>query len=89
MTLDNTRVKKWNDLANAFLRQYKLNIDIYPDRTSLMVMEKGNKETVREYTHRWKNKAMHVQLLLLKKEVILFANTFKSPYYEYLMGSSA
>ena len=54
-----------------------------------MVMEKGNKETVREYTHRWKNKAMHVQLLLLKKEVILFANTFKSLYYEYLMGSSA
>jgi hypothetical protein len=32
MTLDNTRVKKWNDLANAFLRQYKFNIDIAPDR---------------------------------------------------------
>ena len=53
-------------------------------------MEKGNKETMREYAHRWKNKALHVQPSLLKKEMVtLFANAFKSPYYEYLMGSSA
>jgi hypothetical protein len=51
MTLDNTRVKKWSDLTDAFLRQYKFNIKIAPDRTSLIVMEKGNKETVREYAH--------------------------------------
>ena len=35
-----------------------------------------------------KNKAMHVYLSLLEKEMVtIFANTFKSPYYEYLMGS--
>ena len=56
---------------------------------SLMVMDKRNKETVREYTHRWKNKAMHVQPPLLEKEMVnLFANNFKSPYYEHLMGCS-
>jgi hypothetical protein len=60
MSLDNTRVKKWSDLVDAFLRQYKFNIDIVLDWTSLIVMEKGNKETVRGYAHRWKNKAMHV-----------------------------
>jgi hypothetical protein len=52
MTLDNTRIKKWSDLANAFLRQYKFNIDIIPNRMSLIIMEKSNKETVREYAHR-------------------------------------
>ena len=90
MTLDNTRVKKWSDLVDAFLRKYKFNIDIALDQTSLMVMEKGNNETMREYAHRWKNKALHLQPSLLEKEMVtLFANTFKSPYYEYLMGSSA
>jgi hypothetical protein len=75
-------------LADAFLKQYKFNIDIALDRTSLMIIEKNNKETVREYARRWKNKALHVQLPLLEKEMVtLIANTFKSPYYEYLMGS--
>jgi len=33
---------------------------------------------------------MHVQPPLLKNEMVtLFTNTFKSPYYEYLIGSSA
>ena len=55
-----------------------------------MVMEIGNKEIVMEYAYRWKNKAMHVQPPLLKNEMVtLFTNTFKSPYYEYLIGSSA
>jgi hypothetical protein len=36
-----------------------------------------------------KTKATHVQLPLLEKEMVsLFANTFKSPCYEHLMGSS-
>jgi hypothetical protein len=54
MTLDNTKVKKWSDLANAFLKQYNFNIDIDSDRTSLMVMENSNKETIWECTHMWK-----------------------------------
>ena len=36
------------------------NIYIALDWTSLMVMKKSNKETIREYAYRWKNKAMHV-----------------------------
>jgi len=87
MTLDNTKVKKWSDLADAFLKQYNFNIDIDSDRTSLMVMKKSNKETIWEYAHRWKNKAMHVQPPLLEKKMVtLFANTFKSLYYKHLMG---
>jgi hypothetical protein len=89
MTLDNTRVKKWSDLTDAFLRQYKFNIEMASDRTSLIVMEKGNNEIVREYAHRWKNKVLHVHSPLLEKEMVtLFTNTFKSPSYKYLIGSS-
>jgi hypothetical protein len=47
MILDNTRVKKWSDLDDDFLKQYKFNIYITSDQTSLMVMEKSNKEIVR------------------------------------------
>jgi hypothetical protein len=35
MRLDNTKVKKWKDLVDAFMRQYKFNIDVGPDRLSL------------------------------------------------------
>jgi hypothetical protein len=31
MTLDNTRVKKWSDLVDDFLKEYKFNIDIALD----------------------------------------------------------
>ena len=39
MRLDNTKVKKWKDLVDAFMRQYKFNIDMGLDRLSLQVME--------------------------------------------------
>jgi hypothetical protein len=40
MKLDNAKVKKWKDLDEAFLKQYKFNLEIAPNRTSLMLMEK-------------------------------------------------
>jgi len=40
MRLDNAKVKKWKDLVEAFLKQYKFNLKIAPDRTSFMSMEK-------------------------------------------------
>jgi len=64
MTLNNTKVKKWSDLANDFLKQYKFNIYIISNQTSLIVMEKSNMETINEYTHMWKTKAIHIPPLL-------------------------
>jgi len=72
------------------MEQYKFNMKVAPDRSSLLLMEKGNKKTVREYALRWREKASHVQHSLLEKEMVtLFSNTFKSPYFEHLVGSSA
>jgi hypothetical protein len=53
-------------------------------------MEKNNKESIREYARRWSEVAAQVNPSLLEKEMInLFVNTFKAPYFEYLVGSSA
>jgi hypothetical protein len=90
MRLDNTKVKKWKDLVDAFMRQYKFNIDVGPDRLSLQAMEKNNKESIREYARRWSEVAAQVNPPMLEKEMIsLFSNTFKTPYFEFLVRSSA
>jgi hypothetical protein len=90
MRLDNTKVKKWKDLVDAFMRQYKFNIDVGHDRLSFQAMEKDNKESIREYTRRWSEVAAQVNPPMLEKEMIsLFSNTFKAPFFEYLVRSSA
>ncbi|KAL3583075.1 hypothetical protein D5086_017407 [Populus alba] len=53
MRLDNARIRKWTDMTDAFLKQYKFNLEIAPDRTSLITMEKGTQESVRAYAQRW------------------------------------
>jgi hypothetical protein len=53
MQLDNIKVKRWKDLVNIFIRQYKFNMDMNPDRSSLQIMEMDNKKSIRKYTQRW------------------------------------
>jgi len=48
MRLDNTKIRKWKNLVDAFVKQYKYNMDITPDRTSLSNLEKRDKESIRE-----------------------------------------
>ncbi|XP_011015540.1 PREDICTED: uncharacterized protein LOC105119131 [Populus euphratica] len=52
MQLENTKVKRWKDLVDAFMRQYKFNINVDPNRLSLQAIEKDNKESIREYARR-------------------------------------
>jgi len=90
MRLDNTKIWRWKDLVDAFVKQYKYNMDIALDRTSLSNLEKKDKESIREYAQRWRESAAQVHPQLLDKEMVsLFANTLKAPYYEHVMGSSA
>jgi len=90
MRLDNTKIRRWKDLVEAFVKQYKYNMDITPDRTSLSNLGKKDKESIREYAQRWRESAAQVHPPLLDKEMVtLFADTLKAPYYEHVMGSSA
>jgi hypothetical protein len=68
MWLDNTKVKKWKDFVDAFIRQYKFNIDVDPDRSSLQAMEKDNNESIKEYTQRWYEEVVQINLSLLEKK---------------------
>jgi hypothetical protein len=42
MRLDNIQIQSWKDLIYAFIKQYKFNIDMTPDKSSLLVLEKGS-----------------------------------------------
>jgi hypothetical protein len=52
MRLDNIKIKTWKDLVDAFLKHYKFNLEIAPDRAILMAMEKENQESVRAYVQK-------------------------------------
>ena len=52
---------------DAFIKKYKYNMDITPERTSLSHLKKGNKESMREYAQRLKNLAVEVHPPLLDK----------------------
>ena len=65
-------------------------MDVGCDRSSLQVMEKDNKESIRKYAQRWHEVVAQVNPPLLEKEMMnLFSNNFKSPYFEYLVRSSS
>jgi hypothetical protein len=66
-------------------------MDVGPDRSSLQAIEEDNNKSIREYAQRWREATSSVNLPLLekKKMINLFANTFKAPYFEYLVESSA
>ncbi|XP_073260719.1 uncharacterized protein [Populus alba] len=77
-------------LRSYYNKMAEFNLEIAPDRTSLISMEKGTQESVRAYAQRWRDQAINVQPPLIETEMVtLFANTFRAPYYEHLMGSSA
>ena len=58
-------------------------MDVGPDRLSLQVMEKDNKESIRKYAQRCHEVVAQVNPPLLEKEMMnLFSNSFKSPYFE-------
>jgi hypothetical protein len=48
MRLDNTKIQRWKDMVDAFVKQYKYNMYITSDRTSLSNLEKKDKENIRE-----------------------------------------
>ncbi|KAA0051062.1 Gag-pro-like protein [Cucumis melo var. makuwa] len=65
--LDNAHINVWKDLVDAFLKQYKQNIDMAPDRLDLQRMEKKSSESFKEYTQQWRDMAAEVQPPLIDK----------------------
>ncbi|CAL5204583.1 unnamed protein product [Lathyrus oleraceus] len=89
MKLERSRIQSWLDLANAFLKQYKYNLDIAPNRMQLRALSKENSESFRGYAQRWRELAARVEPPLLDKELMgLFRDALQSPYFERMISSA-
>jgi hypothetical protein len=76
--------------VDAFVKQYKYNMGITRDRSNLSLLKKKDKKTIREYAQMWRDLAAQVHPPLLKKEMAnLFTNTFKTSYFEFLIGNAS
>ncbi|RDX75148.1 hypothetical protein CR513_45013, partial [Mucuna pruriens] len=58
------------DLAEAFLKQYRYNEELAPNRTQLQRIIKRDTKTFKEYGQWWREVAAHVQPPLSEKEMV-------------------
>lgn len=69
LTLDQTRIRCFQDLSDAFIKQYKYNMDLAPDRRQLLSMSQKDSESFKEYAQRWRETASQVEPPLTEKEL--------------------
>src|SRR3954471_8724777 len=82
MQLEKTHIRSWNDLANTFLKQYKYNQDMVPNRMQLQNLSQKKEELFKEYAQTWREMASRVQPPLLDKDLLdMFMRTLQGPYY--------
>ncbi|KAK2403174.1 hypothetical protein QL285_052635 [Trifolium repens] len=89
MDLDSTDIRTFNDLANAFIRQYNYNSYLAPDRDELRALTQREKESFKEYAQRWRELAAQIRPPLEEKELTkLFLNTLSPFYYKKMVASA-
>jgi len=89
MGLNSANIKTFKDLSEAFVNQYKYNVDIAPDRDELGAMTQEDQETFKEYAQRWRNIAAQVSPPLDEKELTrIFLNTLSPFYYDMMVASA-
>ncbi|KAA3479900.1 Gag-pro-like protein [Gossypium australe] len=86
--LTRAQVNSWEDLAQAFTKQYGHVTDIAPDRITLQNIEKKPNEDFRQYVQRWREVATQVQPPLSEKETVkLFISTLRAPFITHMVGT--
>ncbi|XP_070006084.1 uncharacterized protein [Nicotiana sylvestris] len=85
---DASRWYTWDDMAQAFARDFQYNIDIVPDRLSLTNVEKKPSEGFREYGFRWREQAARVNPPMEEDEMVkYFLQALEPTYYGYLISA--
>ena len=64
MGLDSSNICTFNDLGEAFIKQYKYNMFMAPDRDQLRAMAQKDKESFKEYVQHWHKVAAQVVPLM-------------------------
>ena len=86
--LEPSRVHSRKDLMVAFIRQYRYNSDMAPDRMQLQNMCKREYESFKEYAWRWRDLATQVAPLMMEREMItMILDTLPVFYYEKMVDS--
>nr|XP_033511775.1 uncharacterized protein LOC117276563 isoform X2 [Nicotiana tomentosiformis] len=78
----------WDDMAQAFFKQFQYNIDIAPDHNSLSNLKKKPTESFREYSIKWREQAARVKPSMDDHELItVFLQAQKTDYFQNMMSA--
>ncbi|XP_058751472.1 uncharacterized protein LOC131624533 [Vicia villosa] len=84
-----THIRTFHDLGEAFIRQYKYNIDMAPDRDQLRAMSQKEKDSFKEYVQRWRKLAAQIIPPMEEKEMTkVFLKTLSTFYYVKMVASA-
>lgn len=90
MGLEHTKIRSWRDLSEAFLKQYKYNLDMTPTRLQLQNQAQKSNETFKEYAQHWCEMDSRVRPTLSDIELVdIFMGTLQGLYFEKMIGSSS
>ncbi|XP_075113467.1 uncharacterized protein LOC142182726 [Nicotiana tabacum] len=77
----------WDDMAQAFVKQFQYNIDIAPDRISLSNLKKKPSESFSEYAIKWREQVARVKPPMDDHELItVFLQAQEPDYFQNMMS---
>ncbi|XP_075082726.1 uncharacterized protein LOC107816963 [Nicotiana tabacum] len=77
-----------DDMAQAFARHFRYNIDIVPDHLSLTKIEKKPNESFREYGFRWREEVARVNPPMEEDEMVeYFLQALEPTYFGHLISA--
>ncbi|KAE8659357.1 hypothetical protein F3Y22_tig00116962pilonHSYRG00155 [Hibiscus syriacus] len=83
--LTQEQIKRWVDLANAFLGQYRYVKGLTPTRMDLRGLRIKANEGFKKYSLRWRGVEEQVQPPMLEKEILhMFRDSFLAPFFELM-----
>ncbi|XP_050877300.1 uncharacterized protein LOC127081056 [Lathyrus oleraceus] len=90
MSFEHPRIRSWRDLSEAFLKQYKYNLDMAPARLQLQNQAQKPNETFKEYAHHWREMASRVRPTLSDNELFdIFMGRVQGLYCEKMIENSS
>ncbi|XP_050889186.1 uncharacterized protein LOC127094386 [Lathyrus oleraceus] len=90
MSLEHSKIRSCWDLSEAFLKEYKYNLNVDPTRLQLQNQSQRSNETFKEYAQHWREMAFRVRPALSDNELVdIFMGTLKGLYFEKMISSSS
>lgn len=88
ISLYQIHIQCFKDLSDTFIKHYKYNTYMVPDRRQFLSMsQKGNK-SFKKYAQQWRKVASQVEPPLAEKELDdWFMDTIKSMFYKRMVSS--